>query len=462
MMHAVLSLLLLTVVFAPIRAAIQPTFSCWFTSYATGSPIPTIILGYANTNSSDVTATINSITPSNYDTNKPTLFKAGGEPFAIILGLTSNESVTWTIDGLSRTVLPITDLTSQNRCINSIYANSCPTSILNFCEDGSYCNGNEICFPDVLGGSHGACHQTTEVVVCPNDLVCSDTVRACISPTTLPPPTLTPTSAPTMAPTMAPTTPIHTEAPTTVPPTNVLSNESVTTAPPTENPTERVIAEETTCQSDEDCNAFTNFCQGQFVCNQLTSLCIQSDANYDPCYSYRTTLRNYYASTNSTSFPISITCHEEAKLCVESFTCRTNLDCSDNLLCNGEEICVSGQCYYQEDQSISAVCHTTLPSACNEPDGCSLIGKAVIMPNHPSNSSHQHHSHNGVSPVVVAIIVGVVVFIGFVILMGILYFEFNQSAKYSMGNNEDQVLVQSQFQSKFRGKLNTKYGFKQA
>lgn len=372
------------------------------------------------------------MTPLSYNGSQPSLYDIKGSNYAITLALTSN-SVTWQIDNLWVTV-SLSDLTEAVRCINTVHSSQCPTSIAGFCDDGSFCNGNEICFPDVMGGSTGACHYTTEVIRCASGLVCNETVRACVSPVTLPPPT---TAPPTMAPTTKAPTRSPTRAPTTQPPTNWPTRIPISTPPPTNRDTiveeppkppvdDVIISEEHVCQNDGDCASVANFCRGTYTCNQLTSLCVQADLHYDPCSDYRTTLREYYSSTNATSFPVSITCAEAPKLCVESFTCQSNMDCSDNLMCNGIELCVSGQCYYQSDQSLAAVCHTELDVTCSEPDGCSLIETlGHLNSSSPTYNHTRHHHHNGISPTILGLVVGAVVIVGLIILGCTLYFEFN-------------------------------------
>ena len=441
-------LLLSIAVHSSNAVSIQPTFTCWFNTYDTGSARRNIIMGYKPTN--DVTSgSLNVITPLSYNGSQPSVYGTTINPFATTIRLITETPITWTIDGLSRTVGP-TDWIEANRCINSAYSFQCPTSIINFCEDGSYCNGNEICFPDVIGGPVGACHHTTEVVVCSGNLICNDTVRACVSPVTVPPPTVSPTGAPTTkAPTQSPT-----RLPTTVPPTfQPTPSPTVATNPPprvtepprtteptrTNEPTQAVtlpvleeeedMTQDVSCQVDEDCATASNFCKGPYVCNQFTGTCVPSDVRYDPCQSFRSTLRDYYASVNATTFPISITCSEAPQLCIESFTCQTNMDCSDNLVCNGVELCIAGQCYYQRDQSLAAVCRTNLPVTCTEPDGCSLVEPLVLNTTAPTYNHTHHHHHNGISPTILGLVVGAVVLVGLVILVCILYFEFNTSSE---------------------------------
>lgn len=415
-------------------AAVQPTFDCWFTPDGATS---NIVLGYANidptdtvvnvTYSSDTDAT-NVITPLSYNGVQPTLFKTWSHPLTLVIQLyDQNDTIKWNINGLLLSVGP-GDLTPQKRCFNSVYTTQCPTSIINFCNDGSYCNGNEICFPDVMGGPTGVCHHTTEIIVCETSgHVCNDTLRACAIPVTLPPPTMTPTEAPTMVPTEVTGTPTL----LVLPPRN--NNDNVS------------------CQYDNDCIDIVRYCTGGHVCNQLTSLCIPADANYDPCNNYRTSIRDYYSLVNQTTLPVSVVCLEQEKHCMESLTCQTNRDCSDNLLCNGIEQCIDNKCYYQEDQSMSAVCRSGIHMSCNETYGCFPIEELTIVTPHPStNHTHLPLPNHRTSPIVIGVAIGILVLTGLVILLCVIYFEFNNGDSYLSSMDIGRQLTLS---SKMRGQF---------
>lgn len=419
-------------------AAVQPTYDCWFT---TDGSMPTIVLGYANidpvetiinvTYSSDTDAT-NVLIPLSYNGVQPTLFETGSHPLTLAIHLyDQNDTIKWNINGLLVLVSPL-DLTPEKRCFNSVYASRCPTSITDFCNDGSYCNGNEICFPDVMGGPTGVCHHTTEIIVCEtSDLVCNDTLRACAIPVTLPPPTVAPTEAPTQEPT---TEAIVTETPTllVLPPRNTNNN--------------------VPCKEDIDCEGVVRFCTGSHVCNQLTSMCIPADTNFDPCYNYRTSIRDYYALTNKTISPVSVTCLEQERHCTESLTCQTNRDCSDNLRCNGVEQCIDNQCYYQEDQSTSAVCQSSIQMACNETHGCFPIEELLIV-TPTMNHTHSPLPDHTISPIVIGIAIGILVLTGLVILLCVIYFEFNTGDSFTSSMDIGKQLI---FSSKMRGNFGRK------
>lgn len=439
-------------------ASIQPSLSCWYTSYATGTAVPTVILGYTNNgNTSLVVTDPNVITPSSYNGNQPTLFLSGTVPYAYYIALTGRVTLTWVVGDAILTVAP-EQLNEATRCINTVYASQCPTSVVSFCDDGSYCNGNEICFADVMGGQTGACYHTTEVVTCPDGLVCSEVRRACVLPVTQPPPTDSPTRAPTKAPTPFPTvvpTPRPTNAQTTPP-----------TLRPTGAPTEALLYT-TTCTSDVDCRQFDNFCDGSYVCNELTTRCIEADANYDPCTRDRHLLRKYYATlSNESTTPVSVVCDKSARLCVESVSCGTNLDCSDGLVCNGVEQCIAGQCYYQHDQSINAVCETSRNMTCSEPDGCSPVNSEFHPPGNTSWNHTGNHTrdHLHINPSLLGILVGGITLVGLLLIFGFMYFEFNKSDYTELPTNVTQQQPQQMkrpFAKKFGHKFNNKYGVKQ-
>lgn len=393
--------LLLFVLLGIASATIQPTFSCWFATYATdATPLPNIVLGYINNETTQASSPLvnnNIITPALYNGPQPTLFSPGTVALAHVVPLGTRDPVllTWTIGALS-IVVNTSGLTEATRCVNTAYAAQCPTNIGNFCDDGAYCNGNEICFPDVVGGATGVCHNTTEVVVCPDaSQHCDDTLRACV-------PVITRSPAPTNTPTVAPTVAV------------------------TPSPTPA-------CQVDADCAAASEYCRGPFVCNQLTSECVPADTNYDPCYDARTSLRVYYATQN-TSILHAVVCNEAARICAESVVCSTNTECSDNLICNGIELCVAGRCHYQRDQSINFVCRTSRPMTCNEERGCVPIEEdivAVVTPA-PTNTNHTtaHHPLSEPTPTALTIVVCVIVVIGVIILLAVIYFEFTTNGSY--------------------------------
>ncbi len=415
---------------------VQPTFSCWFSEDGLSK---NIVLGYANIEPSEalinvtdsaepVDDMVNFITPIVLNGAQPSQFNIGSLPYALVLKQIEESTITWNINGLILSVSS-NDLTESKRCFNSAFTSQCPTSIPNFCDDGSYCNGQEICFPDMMGGPTGVCHRTTEAIICDDsEMVCNDTIRACISPVKeTPPPTDTPTVPTTDAPTLS-------ELP--------------------------LIVRDVVCQSDSDCEGLVTYCNGHHICNQLTSKCIPREVNYDPCHNYRTTMRKYYSSLSSdTIAPFSIVCLEEERHCMESVTCQTNKDCSDNLICNGVEQCVDNQCLYQGDQSIKAVCHSNIPMTCNESSGCVPVEAYTLIPGVPTFTSNHTAPPSGVkdtTPIIFGVVVSILVLIGFVILGVVLYFEFNTNGSYLHSMDIGKKLT---FASQMRNQFGNKYGF---
>lgn len=392
-MHASLLLFVLLSIVASTTATIQATFSCWFATYTSdATPLPNIVLGYTNNEISSVTVD-NTIKPTLYNGQQPTLFSPGIVAIAHVVPVGTRDTIllTWTIGNLSLSI-NTSELTEATRCVNTVYATQCPTNIGNFCDDGAYCNGNEICFPDVVGGASGVCHNTTEVVVCPDaSQHCDNTLRACI-------PVLTRSPAPTRTPTGAPTVAI------------------------TPQPTPA-------CQVDSDCASLSEYCRGPFVCNQLTSDCVPADASYDPCYDSRTSLRQYYVTQN-VSVLHAVVCNEAARICAESVVCNTNAECSDNLICNGVELCVAGVCHYQRDQSINSVCHTDREMTCDEVKGCVPINEDAVIA-HPANMTNStHHPLSEPTPTALTVVVCIIVIIGVIILFAVIYFEFTTNGSY--------------------------------
>lgn len=430
--------LILSLVILGTSADVIPSVTCWFDDSSTY--MPNIVMGYNNTGDStavilvnftnDLVGNVVVVFPVMLTGPQPSLFTVGYAPYYMVIRVRDlTAPIKWTINGTASLSVNATSfLTNQNRCsAQPSIASHCPVWIPYFCGDDSYCNGNEICFPDDPNANMGACHRTTEAIDCQNaSLVCDDDARACI-PIPTPIPTELPTVAPTMAPSVAPTV-----SPTSMPTAaETVSNEDV-------------------CVSNADCVNSSTFCQGAYVCNMTSSLCVQANASYDPCYTYREALRNFYNQTNATSFPISITCVELSHLCIESFTCTNNADCTDNLLCNGVEQCIEGQCSFQT----GIVC----PGSCVEPTGCTPIdGAESVAPTVEPTVAPTHHHHDDDEPnsLVIGIVAGVLVGLGLIILIIILYFEFSANDSYTASITLGNTVSLS---SRANTRINSKYG----
>lgn len=436
-------------------SGLSPVFSCWFPTYTLNNTmIPNIIFGYTNNDTVDTTIPVtmsadtgigsNVIIPLIYNSGQPSVFGTTSVIYAVTvvddtnyLAASSDNYILWSINGTFSVPVTASLLTSINTCVNvPATTSSCLVATTNFCDDGLYCNGLEICVPDFSGSATGSCHFTTEVVQCNSSMVCSETYKQCVDTEM---PTHAPTSAPTESPTEAPT-----EAMTGAP-TETLS---------TDTPTVSII-DVVVCVSDVDCVNTSTFCGGPTMCNTTTHVCSQANVSYDPCVLYREALRDFYIATNATTFPIDIACVDIIDVCVEAFTCGSDADCSDNIVCNGVEQCIDGRCYFQVDQSIAFICNTSLPMTCIEPSGCTPLAMVDTTPptNAPTNATAAPATNN--DSLVVGIIVAVLVVVGMILLVVILYFEFGQNDSYIASMNVGGSIGLS---GRVNSRINTKYG----
>src|ERR1700761_7875297 len=276
-----------------VSGSIQPMFNCWFLTYHRGEKEveynydriihrKNIIFGYTSSFNTrqviDIThrnirtgnnTGINVVYPLEYNNQQSSMFFPGNSPYALIIRDTFNilkhrdGRIHWIINDKTATVTE-KDIRSDTQCYNK-YSQSCSTLIDGFCEDNSYCNGREVCYPNLDNDYTGQCMKTTEVIVCDNiDMLCNDTTLNC-----------TYNNHDTVIVTQQPTnTYTPTERPTTI---------SVVVLP-TEEPTTETP--DFICSNTADCIGYNSFCKGSFVCSDITSTCIQFDNSYDPCVSY--------------------------------------------------------------------------------------------------------------------------------------------------------------------------------
>lgn len=416
---------------------IYSQFTCWFNTYNNNNEKQlNIVLGYNNTNSLDTfiaisvdntSSPLNLITPINLNGDQLDLFQVGYNPFALVLNDSDNlilngSSIKWFLNSSTLTIDQ--SLINNSTMCSLLYSNNCPTSISNFCNDDTYCNGLEICFSLLDGDLFGSC-MTGNTNVCTNDTICIESPPSCIVSTNNP--TSTPTVAPTIAPTSAPTpitngptvsptsvdTPITggpTVSPTRVPtvtPTKaptVAPTKAPTVAPtkaPTESPTIAPVIQDEDCSHDDNCTIYNTFCNGEFKCNNITMKCIPVIDNFNPCSNHISILNEFQSNFSLQILPIDIICVEHLSLCVETFICHNDSDCSDNLVCNGQEKCINNVCYFNSDQSIESVCNGSFPNIssknklnkiknnniqilCSEIQGCYI--KQDILPNEGSQA----------------------------------------------------------------------------
>ena len=440
----------------------QPLFTCWYTDYEGAHPTTNLIFGYNNTESSPVSLSLNlsnditgntSVEVPLDDATHPYLFTVGYSPFAVVVrdqnnvlwprSIANNNTIQWTINGTLTVVVNASSLISSTMCGYSSFVTQCPVWLPYFCGDESYCNGHEICLPANPDDSTGFCHRTTEIIICDNSSeYCSDEAQGCVvrppsdaptmAPTeTTPPPT---SIAPSLAPSEAPTSPAPTRAPSSA---------------PTEVEELIELDDESSCTEDSNCTGESTFCGGLAICNLSSNHCVQANASYDPCSVYRAALDDYYQQINATSFPIQIACIEYNDLCVETFTCTQDSDCDDGLVCNGVEVCHEGLCYFQNNQSIAAICNSSLPMICIEPTGCTSLDVEEHWPSSnwtwtPHAPTNHTHPPDESASLVWGIVAGVLLGVGLIVLIVILYFEFSVNDSYVAS-----ITIAEQFNRKF-------------
>ena len=89
--------------------AVQPLFTCWFTSYGTGQPINNIVMGYNNSFNliQNIISPFNRIAPADYDSDLMAydLFSVGYVRSALVisdtLGVLSSSTIQWIINDQS-------------------------------------------------------------------------------------------------------------------------------------------------------------------------------------------------------------------------------------------------------------------------------------------------------------------------------------------------------------------------
>lgn len=205
---------------------VQPLLACWFHSYSQQQRIFNLVMSYNNTD--DVEQMIplvfgeNAITPSAYDGVQPDLYKVGLHPFVFVITDTQNNgTITWQL-GNTTLIVITSQLTIDTRCDHA-FQGTCPGNITGFCEDSSYCNGQELCFSGnfFVTSPTGVCTAPSQGVQCLATQQCQEPV-GCVN-------TPAPTNAPTKSPTRVPTSKAPTKAPTMTPtaPTGAPTYETV-------------------------------------------------------------------------------------------------------------------------------------------------------------------------------------------------------------------------------------------
>lgn len=385
---------------------IQPIFSCWFTTYASGTAISNVVLGYNNSfTQSQIVAptdtTINIVLPADYNTDEYYLFQVGlaqnARSIADTLGvLRAGGVIQWIVNNASVSVSQ-EHLTPQARC-SILYPQACPVAMTAFCSDGTYCNGVEVCFPSMLNPAIGFCMPGVQPVQCSDPTwSCSEQALACVAPA----PTETPTGSPTAAPTE-----------------QDVNTTDMATASPTETPTDGVSPPPTggetglTCVVNSDCYPLDTFCDGAYHCLVTSQRCVRANASYDPCASARDILEAVYNAThNDTAFPLSV-------VCVEPRGCVL-------IMLNDQEL-------------------TAQPS---------IPPPSVSSPSldEPVGDEHNWAPHNPTeAPTVnndvalgIGITAGILVFLGLLALIAALWYEFSASNSYLNSTALAQASLQS-------------------
>ena len=206
--------------FHPIHSqtVVKPHFSCWFTTYENQSRTKNIVFGYNNTGNSDIllpfTSGSNTLQPDMYNGQQKDIFKIGYNAFEFVLSDSQHlgGTINWRVNEYTVVVNLDTDLNDDNQC-NRLYHDSCAVLIEHFCEDSSYCNGEETCFSTAMFGKQtpnvlGVCSPaSSQAIDCPLNTPCNESTLSCYeSPR---PVTTVPTEAPTEAPTKNPTLSIN-------------------------------------------------------------------------------------------------------------------------------------------------------------------------------------------------------------------------------------------------------------
>jgi hypothetical protein len=352
---------------------VQPLFTCWFTSHESGSAIVSVVLGYNNTFSqSQIISSTNgnnAILPANYDQFDHSIFRVGYvfNAFAVAdsLGVLQQPTgaIQWTVRDQTVSVTGAS-LTPQNQCA-TLYANTCALNIANFCSDGLYCTGQEVCRtpPPSTGtpATTGQCVDATQPVTCANSsFQCSETALACV------PSSAAPTDAATLA-------------------AEVTANSAVQ---PIFSCWFRTYGAQGQWINNLVMGYNNSLAQPQNITTGATTLNIILPANYDDTtqaqYEFAAGyVQNAFVITDSlnvlaqggdiqwnvNNLTVNVVGRQlvAATQCSNRFptTCSADIAnfCADSLYCNGQEACVAGVC---TASTAPIVCGGNPPQQCSE------------------------------------------------------------------------------------------------
>ena len=217
------------------NGSLKPLFTCWFTTYVNETRYRNAVMGYDNTFTSLVRTIQSDV--DNYlsldglvdVTAAPKTFLPGLYPLVFVIPMVS--VVDWLLD-VTQLSVTLATLDDSTMCYH-LYNQTCGggvSSFAHFCEDDSFCNGEEVC-----ALHNNSCISNTSACI---DKACSEDPPRCmptLSPTVTP--TIQPTAIPIIQPTSQPTT-IPTDLPTLTPtmqPTSLLTSQPTTE--PTQTPT---------------------------------------------------------------------------------------------------------------------------------------------------------------------------------------------------------------------------------
>lgn len=294
------------------EVTITPALTCWHATYANGVRFRTAVLGYSTTMMIDPAAlptddrdALNRAVTTlfanqgavlefsnpflfGFNSSNNPFFKSRNVSIAVTVGRAT--LIEWRINETTTGSINVSALSDDLMC-SRVFNNNCSITLSapfdyvpNFCEDGSFCNGREICNNVTLqcgpAGSGFVVSFLNNGIAGPRYLptctagqLCNETALTCLNttaPTAAPTasPTEAPTSSPTEAPTAAPTA-SPTEAPTAAP---TASPTEAPTAAPTASPTEAPTASPTTGSVTTNCS-YCTFTQGGYggKCNSPSS-----------------------------------------------------------------------------------------------------------------------------------------------------------------------------------------------
>jgi hypothetical protein len=468
-------LLATTLLILSTSGEIIPDWNCWFNTYESNVRVTNLVFSYNNTLNTDVIVSSsqsqNYLTPSQFNGQQPDIFKAGYNAYIMTLKDVDNTlasgSIQWHVD---RSVsVDQSNIVETQRC-DIKYKGTCPLWIEHFCEDSSYCNGQETCFSVAIFGmltsrSFGACSRPSNGVICDVTSHCNESALACISKATPPPPPPAPmpiyplfhcwyyttggdgkmvvnlkmsynntaSSAVARPLSMNSITPLAYDG---IQPTlfyggynadvfllsdtlDILDKDKIVWTIVDESLvlTADNITAATRCApvlTDAPTKAPTSVMTPEPTqcsasnsdCSQYNSFC-HGPSKCDEATGMCVLLNPLYSPCSKSSISTAmIVCVEHLTMCVASINCTLDSECNDGLLCNGDEYCVNNTCVTQSNWTCGE------DYVCVEGVGCQVTNPLI------SNEA------------IAAIVGGVGLIVIVIVVMFCLYF----SGKFSTKN----------------------------